>query len=91
MFRIEISPDALKELSGLDEPVKRRIADKIEWLSDNAERIAHHRLSNLPKPLRGLCKRREGDYRILYWLYPGRQLIRIYGIIHRSTEYDILR
>lgn len=91
MFRIEISPEALRKLSQLDEPIKRRIADKIEWLATHAETISHHRLSNLSRHLRGLCKRREGDYRILYWLYPHQRLIKIYGIIHRASEYDILK
>ncbi|OHB75396.1 MAG: hypothetical protein A2Z34_04060 [Planctomycetes bacterium RBG_16_59_8] len=75
----------------MDEPIRRRIADKIEWLAANAERTAHERLSHLPKHLRGLCKRREGDYRILYWLYQSLRTIKIYGVIHRSTEYDLLK
>jgi mRNA interferase RelE/StbE len=91
MFRLEISPDALNELSELDESVRRRIVDKIDWLAGNAAKIIHHRLSNLPRHLQGLCKRREGNYRILYWVYPNQRVIRIYGIIHRSSEYDILR
>jgi mRNA-degrading endonuclease RelE of RelBE toxin-antitoxin system len=91
MFRLEISPDALRELSQFDEPTKRQIADKIEWLAAHAREIVHHRLSNLPNHLRGLCKRREGDYRILYWVYPHQQVLKIYGIIHRSSEYNILR
>ena len=91
MFRIEISPDALNELSNLDEPIKHRITDKIEWLAINALTVTHHHLTNLPRHLSGLCKRREGDYRILYWIYPNQRVIKIYGIIHRSTEYDILR
>ena len=91
MFRLEISPDALKELSKLDESIKRRIAEKIEWLAANAGEVTHHRLSNLPRHLQGLCKRREGNYRILYWVYPHQQIVKIYGIIHRSSEYGILR
>jgi mRNA-degrading endonuclease RelE of RelBE toxin-antitoxin system len=91
MFRIEISPDAFKELSGLDAPIRHRIADKIEWLAGNAQSLSHHRLANLPRHLSGLCKRREGDYRILYWVYLSQRVVKIYGIIHRSTEYDILR
>ena len=91
MFRVKISPDAFKELSKLDESIKRRIILKIDWLAANAGIITHHRLSNLPAHLRGLCKRREGDYRILYWLYQSQRLLKIYGIIHRSTEYEILK
>jgi mRNA interferase RelE/StbE len=68
MFRIEISPDALKELSELDKPIKRRITDKIEWLAGNVLAVTHHHLTNLPRHLSGLCKRREGDYRILYYI-----------------------
>ncbi|MDI6788838.1 MAG: type II toxin-antitoxin system RelE/ParE family toxin [Planctomycetota bacterium] len=91
MFKIAVSPDALKELSKLDAPVSRRLSDSIEWLAANADKIIHHRLSNLPEHLRGLCKRREGDYRIIYWVFPREQVIKVYGIFHRSTEYDMLK
>jgi mRNA-degrading endonuclease RelE of RelBE toxin-antitoxin system len=69
MFRLEISPDVLQELSKLDESIKRRIADKIDWLAAHGDKIIHHRLSNLPPHLRGLCKRREGDYPALFINY----------------------
>lgn len=90
-FRVEISPDALKDISRLDQPIQQRIANKIDWIATHHDQIEHYRLSNLPKHLQGLCKRREGDYRILYWTYPPQRVIKIYGIIHRSTEYKILK
>jgi mRNA-degrading endonuclease RelE of RelBE toxin-antitoxin system len=35
-------------------------------------------------------KLRVGDYRILYWIYPAKKLVRIYRIQHRSEVYRSL-
>ena len=37
--------------------------------------------------LPGLCRLRVGDYRVLYWAYPGQQLLKVYHIQHRRDIY----
>ena len=49
--------------------------------------MVHRRLVGMPEDLAGLCKLRVADYRILYWIYPQQELVRIYRIQHRSEVY----
>jgi mRNA-degrading endonuclease RelE of RelBE toxin-antitoxin system len=49
--------------------------------------MVHRRLVGMPDELSGLCKLRVGDYRILYWIYPGKKRVRIYRVQHRSEVY----
>lgn len=91
MYKVIILPDAEKSFKKLDKAIQVRIAAKIDWLADNAETIVHHLLSSLPDDLKGLCKVKAGDYRVLYWVYKRRRLIKIYIIEHRSKVYRLLR
>jgi len=63
------------------------IERKILWLGQNAENMLHRRLVGMPDELSGLCKLRVGDYRILYWNYRDKKLVRLYRIQHRSEVY----
>ena len=53
----------------------------------NAAVMVHRRLVGMPDDLAGLCKSRVGDWRILYWIYHGEKIVRIYRIQHRSEVY----
>lgn len=86
-YRIEIGPKAESQLTELDAAIGASIERKIVWLGDNAAGILHRRLVGMPEDLLGLCKLRVGDYRILYWIYHERKLIRLYRIQHRSEVY----
>lgn len=63
MYKITFLPDAEDSFKNLDKPIQRRIAQKIDWLAENADKVIHHPLKSLPDDLRGLCKVRIGDYR----------------------------
>lgn len=89
-YHVIVDLNAEEDLANLDQQVRERIAKKIDWLGQNAADIPHKRLSGLPEHLRGLCKYRVGDYRILYWVYHDEKLLRIYGVIHRRTRYRVL-
>jgi len=91
MFKVTLLPDAEASFRRLDKYVQQRIALKIDWLAANADKIIHHPLTALPDNLRGLCRVRVGDYRIVYWLYQKTKQIRIYEIEHRSKHYGSLR
>jgi mRNA interferase RelE/StbE len=87
MHKITLLPDAEKSFKKLDKPVQQRIAEKIEWLAQNADAIIHHPLVSLPDYLKGLCRIRVGDYRIIYWVYSDDRHVKIYEIEHRSKDY----
>jgi mRNA interferase RelE/StbE len=91
MYRVTFLPTAEDSFKKLDPPTQRRIAQKIDWLSGNADKIIHHTLKSLPDDLRGLCRIRTGDYRIIYWVYDETEHIKIYDIEHRSKDYRSLK
>lgn len=86
-YRIEIGKRAEAQLAALDAVIGASVERRIQWLADNAGAMVHRRLVGMPEDLAGLCKLRIGDWRILYWVYPTQELIRIYRIQHRSEVY----
>ncbi len=86
-YQVEIGGKADAQLAGLDTAIGAGVERKIQWLADNAAGMVHRRLVGMPEDLAGLCKLRVGDYRILYWIYPAKKIVRIYRIQHRSEVY----
>lgn len=80
-------PSAEADLEALDAGVRRLVLRRLVWLGDNAEQVIHHRMSNLPDDLAGLCRFRVGQHRILYWVYPQHQVLKVYKVEHRSEVY----
>ena len=86
-YRVEVGTKADAQLEALDPTIGASVERKISWLAENAAQIVHRRLVGMPEDLAELCKLRIGDYRILYWVYPAQQLVRIYRVQHRSEVY----
>lgn len=86
-YQIEVGTKADAQLAKLDAAIGASVERKILWLSQNAPTMLHRRLVGMPDELSGLCKLRVGDYRILYWIYHDRKLVRLYRIQHRSEVY----
>ena len=84
MYNIRILEEASRELARLDKPVGRRIAERINWLSEKLNDIR-------PEPLRGdligLYKLRIGDYRVIYEIIHNEKTIVIHAIGHRREIY----
>lgn len=91
MYKIILLPDAEESFKKLDSSTQRRIAHKIDWLSEHSDQIIHHPLKSLPHDLHGLCRMRVGDYRIIYWVYTETKQIKIYEIEHRSQDYRSIK
>ena len=91
MYKVTILPTALKSFKKLDTSIQQRISTKIDWMSEYADVIIHHQLSSLPDDLKGLCKAKVGDYRIMYWIYHSQKHIKIYEIEHRGKQYKSIR
>ena len=86
-YQVEIGPQAETQFDRLDTAIAASIERRIVWLATNASSVVHRRLVGMPKDLEGLCKLRVGDYRVLYWVYHEKKLIRLYRIQHRSEVY----
>lgn len=84
MHKVEFTPQAEADLSRIDKAIAKRIADKIEWLSQDIEHIIKEPLSGRFK---GTYKLRAGDWRIIYSTGHSSQVITIYAIEHRSKVY----
>jgi mRNA interferase RelE/StbE len=87
MYKVTLLSDAEESFKKLDRTMQKRIGQKIDWIANNADKIIHHPLTSLPDDLRGLCRTRIGDYRIIYWVYTETKHIKIYDIEHRSKDY----
>ena len=86
-YEIEVGSKAESQLAELDAAIAASIERKILWLAQNAPNMVHRRLVGMPDELSGLCKLRVGDYRMLYWVYHAKKLVRVYRIQHRSEVY----
>ncbi len=42
MYKITILSDAEEAFKRLDKPIQKRIAQKIDWLVENADKMIHH-------------------------------------------------
>ena len=91
MYKVTLLSDAEDSFRHLDKSVQVRIADKIDWLAENAGVVIHHQLKAMPDDLRGLCRVKVGDYRIIYWIYSDEKHIKIYEIEHRSKDYHSVK
>jgi len=91
MYKVTFLPDAEESFKNLDKTIQKRIAVKIDWLTENADKTIHHPLKSLPDDLRGLCRMRIGDYRLLYWIYNDVKEIKIYDIEHRGKDYRSIK
>jgi mRNA interferase RelE/StbE len=82
MYAVEFLPSAARELSKLEPAVRRRLARRIDRLSQDPRADA--------VKLRGaedVWRARIGDYRILYQVQDDRLLILVIRIGHRRDVY----
>ncbi len=84
MYHIRILQTAARDLSRLDKPIARRIAERVDWLAAHLDDIR-------PEPftgdLAGFYKFRVGDYRIVYEILHDGTTIIIHQIEHRREIY----
>jgi mRNA interferase RelE/StbE len=84
LYTVRILKPAAKDLTKLEPSVATRIADRIQWLSENLDST---RLFPLKGELKGLYKIREGSYRIIFEILTNEQTIIIHAIGHRRDVY----
>jgi len=84
-YQLEILPEAAETIRRLDNPTRRRIIFRLNWLSLNFDTIKPQRLTG---KLRAMYKLRAGDYRVLYSVDYNKRLIIIHRIGHRRDVYE---
>lgn len=85
-FEVRLQPEAADQLQALDPKVRRQVREKLLWLGDHAEEIRH---LPLHRELSGLCKRRVGNYRIVYQVVMDDRILIVHRIGHRKDVYDV--
>ena len=83
-YKIEIRPEAVKDLEQLDSTVTRRILKKLNWLKENFDLIVPEPLSG---EFKGLYKLRVGNYRVVYVYDKQAKLISVHLVGHRKNIY----
>ena len=84
VWDLAFSGSAEKDFKKLDLAVRRRVAEKLDWLAGNFETLA-------PESLAGefgdFFKIRIGDWRVFYRVKRDIHMIVVYAIVHRSKAY----
>ena len=83
-WSLVFDPGADYDLAKLDREVRRRIIDKLDWLSENFDEILP---SVLSADLREFFKLRVGDWRVMYLINWSNYEIKVCYIEHRSKVY----
>jgi mRNA interferase RelE/StbE len=83
-YSVSFESESITDLDNLNQVVRLRILNKIQWLSVNFEQITPLSLTG---QWSGFYKLRVGDYRVIYELDIEEQLIIIIRIGHRREIY----
>lgn len=78
-YHVQLTPQALEDLSRLDAASAERIAAKIQWLAEHFDQIQPEKLTG---PFANLFKLRVGDWRVLYAADSAQQTMTIHVIAH---------
>lgn len=82
-YRVEITRDALRALTKLDKPVRRRVQSAIDGLSERPRPPGVIALQGL----RGAYRLRVGNYRVVYTVEDSRLVVLVVDIGHRREIY----
>lgn len=86
-YKLAFHPDVAKDLDKLDNDIRQRILDKIQWLRKHVEEIPHKPLTAQWK---GMYRLRVGDWRAVYEIDREQQRIIFYAVGHRREIYKLL-
>ena len=84
-YVVLLTSSAQADLVQLDNTVRSRLLDKLEWMGDNAELLRHEALQG--DEWRGCYRYRVGDYRIIYRLQQATNRLIILRVVHRREAY----
>ncbi|MGH3783056.1 MAG: type II toxin-antitoxin system RelE family toxin [Pseudonocardiaceae bacterium] len=82
-YRVEITRDALRALTKLDKPVRRRVQAVIDGLSEQPRPPGVLALQGLRRAYR----LRAGNYRLIYTVDDSRLLVLVIDLGHRREIY----
>jgi mRNA interferase RelE/StbE len=86
MFKVELSADAQEFYRKADRPLARKLARCFEQLE--REPRQHSNIMRLKGKLSGHYWYRVGNYRVIYRIDDGQQLVAVLKIAHRRESYE---
>jgi mRNA interferase RelE/StbE len=82
-YEVELLPSAIRELSKLELPIRRRIARRIDQLAADPRSHGSVKL----RAADDVWRSRVGDYRILFLIHDPTPVVVVVRIAHRNDAY----
>lgn len=83
-WQVEFDAQAEDDLAGLDQQLRTRVLEKIQWFAHNLESLSR---TPLHGEWGGFAKLRVGDWRVIYALDFSLRIIKIQYIDRRDKIY----
>jgi mRNA interferase RelE/StbE len=83
---VVLLPKAERTFSQADAPLARKLARGFKSLE--IDPLRHPNVKRLTGPLKGLCRFRVGDYRIVYSVDAARNVVYVVRIADRKEAYE---
>ena len=84
MYRVDITPEALRRLHRLPEKVRAAATEMmLGALAEAPRRVGKPLLGELA----GLFSARRGDYRVIYQIDEERRIVTVHRVQHRRDAY----
>ena len=84
MYEVEVTPEGLRHLERLPDKVRAAAVETILGpVAENPQRAG----KPLVGELAGLWSARRGDYRIIYEILDGEQIVVVHRVQHRGTVH----
>jgi mRNA interferase RelE/StbE len=81
-YNVDILRSAQKRLDKVDDPIRRRIIDRIRALADDPRPAGCKKLSGRPA-----WRLRIGTYRVIYEVHDQKLLVLVFDVGHRREIY----
>jgi len=86
MYRVVLLPKAERTFARADASLARKLARAFKLLK--VDPLRHPNAKPLVGPLKGFFRFRMGDYRIVYQIDTGKEIVYVVRIVHRKEAYD---
>jgi mRNA-degrading endonuclease RelE of RelBE toxin-antitoxin system len=87
IWRIEVKPSAEKQYLRLDENTRKRIKEGLRALQKEDSPLFHPHVRPLTGKLKGDCRMRIGDWRVLFTPDKEAKVLHVYAILSRGSAY----
>ena len=87
IWRIEVKPSAEKQYLRLGGKVRQRVKKALRDLEKEDSPLSHPHVRPLTGKLKGDCRMRVGDWRVLFTPDKEAKILHVYAILPRGRAY----